>query len=88
MTQTLWSVRETTDANNVVAFGLGNTHAIIDLRTGYICAKESSNVIVHKDTGLETQIRDTGREYLLDMWIKGGPNNNDKQTFQGQPAKK
>ena len=72
VTQTLWSVRETTDANNVVAFGLGDTHAIIDLRTGEIRGKEASNTIVHKDTGLETEIRDTGKEYLLDMWIKNG----------------
>ena len=72
VTQTLWSVRETTEANNVVAFGLGDTHAIIDLRTGEIRGKGASNTIVHKDTGLETEIRDNGKEYLLDMWIKTG----------------
>ena len=72
VTQNLWSVRETTGANNVVAFGLGDTHAIIDLRTGEIRGEGVSNTIVHKDTGLETEIRDNGKEYLLDMWIKSG----------------
>ena len=80
LTKSLWSVRETKKANNIVAFGLGSTHALYDLRNGNILGRNQDDVIINKNSGVETKIRDTGKEYLLDMWIK-----KPDTTFRRQP---
>ena len=62
-------------------FGLGDTHAIYDLRNGRILGGKQDDVIINKKSGVETKIRGTGKEYLLDMWIR----KPDTTTFCRQP---
>ena len=81
LTKSLWSVRETKKANNIVAFGLGSTHALYDLRNGNILGRNQDDVIINKNSGVGTKIRDTGKEYLLDMWIK----KPEPMIFRRQP---
>jgi len=86
VTTPLWAVRETKKADNIVAFGLGETHAIIDMRTGEIMGKGLDDLVLNKGTGLETAIRDTGREYMLDLWVKNPESNKGSaSTFRRQP---
>ena len=80
----LFAVRDFKKAGNIVAFGLGEEHAIINMNTGRIYAKKGDDVIVSKQDGEQIDIGDDGKEYSLDMWIKQ-PANKSASSFHRQP---
>ena len=68
--KTLLSVREMTGASNIVAFGMDEDHAIVNLKTGSVLSKGGKNIIVNKLSGSKTEIEDDGKEYLMNIWLK------------------
>jgi len=70
ISRTLWSVRRMKEAGGLVAFGLSENMKIVDCNTGKTLCKGGEDVIVNKATGTKTKIQDTGKDYILNMWIK------------------
>lgn len=68
--KTLFSVREMSGADNIVAFGLANDHAIVNMKTGKVLTQGGKDIIVNKAAGSKTNIIDTGKEYLMNIWLK------------------
>ena len=68
--KTLFSVRDMSGAQNIVAFGLDSDHAIVNVKTGKVLTQGGKDVIVNKISGSKTNIIDTGKEYLMNTWIK------------------
>ena len=80
----LFAVRDFKKAGNIVAFGLGEEHAIINTTIGKIYARRGDDVIISKQDGEQIDIGDDGKEYSLDMWIKK-PATRNLSTFRRHP---
>ena len=67
--RTLFSVRRMKEAGNIVAFGLSENLAIVDMNDGKVVCHGGEDIVVNKQSGIATSIRDTGKDYMLDVWV-------------------
>ena len=68
--RTLFSVRRMEEAGNVVIFGLTENLGIVDMNNGKLLCQGGGNMIMSRNTGKLTRIRDNGRDYLMDVYVK------------------
>jgi hypothetical protein len=66
----LFAVREMKSAGNIVAFGLDSKHAIVDVETGKMVCRGGQDMIVNKANGDKTEIIDSGKDYVINMWLR------------------
>ena len=78
VSRTLFSVRRIEEAGNLVMFGLKDNLAVVDITTNKVLCRGGGNVILSRESGKLTRIRDNGWDYLMDVYVK-------KPTFQGLP---
>ena len=70
VSRTLLSVRDMKGADNIIAFGLNSNHVIVDKNTGKTIATGGKDLIVNKVSGSRTDIIDTGKDYVMNIWIR------------------
>ena len=83
--RTLWSVRRMKQGGSMVIFGLDENLKIVDCNSGKTLCRGGDNVIVDKITGKLTKIKDTGKDYVLNMWVKKPKEIGKAATFQRRP---
>ena len=80
--RTLWSTREMKEAASATVIGLDSNHQIVDKRSGKVVATGGTVFILNNRTHLTTGIRDNGKEFILDVWIK---RPRGEETFHRHP---
>ena len=59
-------------------FGLKENLAVVDIATNKVLCQGGENVIISRETGKLTKIKDDGRDYLMDVYVR-------KPTFHRHP---
>ena len=77
--RTLFAVREMKAASNIVAWGLDKDHAIVDKKTGKIIYEGGEDVVINKRSKAVAKIVDTGKGYVINMWLKKPEEENGGQ---------